>query len=163
MVLVLNMWDVAKKQGIQIDIEKLKQLFPDITIVATNARLGLGKERILNALNAVKKRNGKGFMGVAPSSNKAIDDKIKRQEAKLRKEKIEIVIHETLTKSNTSKQSRLDAFFVHPLWGLPFFLGCFYSLCFSLYFHLRLIQWILLMALLENLRTGCQIFYPAVC
>ena len=84
MVLVLNMWDVAKKQGIQIDIEKLKQLFPDITIVATNARLGLGKERIINALNTVKKRNGKGFMGVAPSSNNAIDDKIKRQEAKLR-------------------------------------------------------------------------------
>ena len=42
MVLVLNMWDVAKKQGIQIYLDKLKQLFPDITIVSANARLGLG-------------------------------------------------------------------------------------------------------------------------
>ncbi len=66
MVLVLNIWDVAKKQGIQINLDKLKQLFPDITIVSTNARLGLGKERILNALNTVKTRDGNGFIGATP-------------------------------------------------------------------------------------------------
>ena len=123
MVLVLNMWDVAKKQGIQINLDKLKQLFPDITIVSANARLGLGKGRILNALNAVKTRDGNGFIGATPSSNEEINDKIKRQEAKVRKEKIEIVINQIQTKSNTPKQSRLDTFFVHPLWGYLFFLG----------------------------------------
>ena len=33
MVLVLNMWDLAKKQGVQIDLEKLQDCFPDITII----------------------------------------------------------------------------------------------------------------------------------
>ena len=47
MVLVLNMWDLAKKQGVQIDLEKLQDCFPDITIISTNARVGIGKERMI--------------------------------------------------------------------------------------------------------------------
>ena len=121
-VLVLNMWDVAKKQGVEINIERLKELFPDITIVSTNARLGLGKERILGGLKSIKAREKVGFMGNA-IPEKADDNQSKREKAKARKEKIETIIKLVQTKSEKTKESRLDAFFVHPVWGYLFFLG----------------------------------------
>ena len=49
-VLVLNMWDLAQKRGVNIDIEQLQSYFPSISIVTTNARIGLGKDRLIQAI-----------------------------------------------------------------------------------------------------------------
>jgi ferrous iron transport protein B len=46
-ILILNMWDRAVAKRIQIDTEKILSLFPGIQLVQTNARVQLGKDRIL--------------------------------------------------------------------------------------------------------------------
>ena len=42
MIAVLNMHDVATRQGIQIDTEAFKKHFPGVEIISTNARVGMG-------------------------------------------------------------------------------------------------------------------------
>ncbi|MFM6946330.1 MAG: ferrous iron transporter B [Flavobacteriales bacterium] len=54
-ILVLNMWDRAQQKGLEIDLDKLQQHFSAATIVTTNARVGLGKERIIRAIEQLKK------------------------------------------------------------------------------------------------------------
>ena len=53
-VLVLNMWDLAQRKGITISVDELSKLFPSVPIVQSNARIGLGKDRILQALAGLK-------------------------------------------------------------------------------------------------------------
>ena len=48
-VLVLNMWDLAQRKGMEISIDALAKLFPSVPIVQSNARIGLGKDRIIEA------------------------------------------------------------------------------------------------------------------
>ena len=79
MVLVLNMWDLAEKQGIHIDLEKLQEAFPDISIITTNARVGLGKERITTALRDTISRNNTKFIQPVPEQNDELKDKLDRE------------------------------------------------------------------------------------
>ncbi|MFM8241557.1 MAG: FeoB small GTPase domain-containing protein, partial [Crocinitomicaceae bacterium] len=48
-VAILNMWDLVEKRGLKIDLSNLEKTFPGVIFVQTNARVGLGKERILEA------------------------------------------------------------------------------------------------------------------
>lgn len=121
MVLVLNMWDLAKKQGVKIDLDKLQKAFPDITIITTNARVGIGKERIIEAIRTHKKRNDTRF--IKPSQEPQKDaPNYQRQLAELRKNKIQELTPSFVKKEKRNKTGKLDQFFVHPLWGYLFFL-----------------------------------------
>ncbi|XOV66178.1 MAG: ferrous iron transporter B [Fluviicola sp.] len=53
---VLNMNDVARRRGISINEDGLRQQFPEAEIVSANARAGMGKSRILEALQQLPKR-----------------------------------------------------------------------------------------------------------
>jgi ferrous iron transport protein B len=55
-VLVLNMSDIASRKGIKIDLDAINQAFPSAQIVVTTAKIGLGKERLLNAIAEAKDR-----------------------------------------------------------------------------------------------------------
>lgn len=122
MVLVLNMWDLAEKQGIHIDLEKLQEAFPDISIITTNARVGLGKERITTALRDTKSRNNTKFIQPVPEQNDELKDKLDREIAKKRKEKISQLIASVQIKNEKQERKLLDKFFVHPVSGYLFFL-----------------------------------------
>lgn len=50
MTLVLNMSDIAAKNGILFDADRFAILFPEVKIIQTNARVGLGIERIKKAM-----------------------------------------------------------------------------------------------------------------
>lgn len=122
MVLVLNMWDLAEKQGIHIDLKKLQEAFPDISIITTNARVGLGKERITAALRDTKSRNNTKFIQPVPEQNDELKDKLNREIAKKRKEKISQLIASVQIKNEKPERKLLDKFFVHPVSGYLFFL-----------------------------------------
>ena len=61
LILVLNMWDLTAKRKIEIDIEKLQEAFPGVQIVTSNARLGMGKARIIEAIQAINLTTRKSF------------------------------------------------------------------------------------------------------
>ena len=60
-IMVLNMTDLAKKQNKSTDISALEKLFPEATILEVNARVRMGKERILEAVSNLKERKGHKF------------------------------------------------------------------------------------------------------
>ena len=121
MVLVLNMWDLAKKQGVQIDLEKLQDSFPDITIISTNARVGIGKERIVETISNHKKRENTRFIKDDEKFDEA-NSNFERKQVEYRKKKIQKLTSSFVKKDEVKKTSKLDLLFVHPLWGYLFFL-----------------------------------------
>ncbi|MGB1645680.1 MAG: ferrous iron transporter B [Crocinitomicaceae bacterium] len=121
MVLVLNMWDLAKKEGIQIDLNKLQECFPDITIIHTNARVGIGKDRIIDTIKNHKKRADTSFIKSDEAPQKT-EENYERKIAALRKKKIQELTPMFVEKAKTKKTSKLDLLFVHPVWGYLFFL-----------------------------------------
>ena len=121
MVLVLNMWDLAKKEGIQIDLNKLQECFPDITIIHTNARVGIGKDRIIDTIKNHKKRAETSFIKSDEAPQKT-EENYERKIAALRKKKIQEITPKFVEKEKTKKTSKLDLLFVHPVWGYLFFL-----------------------------------------
>lgn len=56
-VLVLNMADLARRKGIETDIEALQKHFPEVKIVRSNARIGFGKNELLEAIFAENTRS----------------------------------------------------------------------------------------------------------
>ena len=56
-VIVVNMSDVAQRKGISVDLQKLEELFPGSSVVSTNARIGLGKDRLLEAISRFDFKN----------------------------------------------------------------------------------------------------------
>ena len=121
MVLVLNMWDLAKKEGIQIDLNKLQECFPDITIIHTNARVGIGKDRIIDTIKNHKKRADTSFIKSDEAPQKT-EENYERKIAAFRKKKIQEITPKFVEKEKTKKTSKLDLLFVHPVWGYLFFL-----------------------------------------
>jgi len=121
MVLVLNMWDLAKKEGIQIDLNKLQECFPDIIIIHTNARVGIGKDRIIDTIKNHKKRADTSFIKSDEAPQKT-EENYERKIAALRKKKIQELTPRFVEKEKTKKTSKLDLLFVHPVWGYLFFL-----------------------------------------
>ena len=103
MVLVLNMWDLAKKEGIQIDLNKIQECFPDITIIHTNARVGIGKDRIIDAIKNHKKEQTQVSLKVMKHRKKQkriTNNKI----AAFRKKKIQELTPKFVEKERTKKQ-----------------------------------------------------------
>ena len=121
MVLVLNMWDLAKKQGVQIDLDKLQACFPDITIISTNARVGIGKDRIIQTISEHKKRANTLFLKKDELPDESTPH-FERKRAELRKQRIRELTPSFVKKEKPQKTSKLDLLFVHPLWGYLFFL-----------------------------------------
>jgi ferrous iron transport protein B len=126
LILVLNMWDVALKRGIEIDIEKLKNRFPDVEIITANARVGLGKKRILDAIKNWKasKRQENFIPNYKPASQD--DQLMQSDEAKERFTKINEIIrdieNENQIKSDTFSR-KIDRVLLHPIFGYGIFLA----------------------------------------
>ena len=126
LILVLNMWDVAERRGIKIDLTKLQSYFPTTPIIKMNARIGLGKDRLIAAIDELDdKAKKEAFI---PSSFPClIDDKeAQKEEVLLRYEKIREILqdvqHEKTTINNTLSR-KLDRILIHRFWGYFIFVG----------------------------------------
>lgn len=125
-VMVLNMIDIADKQQLNISTEALQEQFPDAVIVSSNARIKLGKDRIMEAIVSAKKtENRKLFLNEVEMA--VIDDQIKQEkEAEKRFAKIDGLIPSIVTqkpenKKAESKSTKIDKILTHPVFGYLIF------------------------------------------
>lgn len=120
--LLLNMSDIALKNGIEIDIEKLNEAFPRATIIRTNARIGTGITELKQWMIAESSLDTNQFSTnhIIPLSdtNRLIEDTNKRLE------RIAEIVSRVQTKKQTrSKLTRkLDSIVIHPIAGYLIFL-----------------------------------------
>lgn len=124
-ILVLNMWDLAQRKGIVIAMEELESLFPGVTIIQSNARIGLGKDRILKALTTERKGESKNAKFLESAQLCPIDDvQCQKLEAEQRLRKIKDVllkVVQTKTPVGDSVSRKIDRFLVHPIFGYVIF------------------------------------------
>ncbi|MEN9742616.1 MAG: ferrous iron transport protein [Bacteroidota bacterium] len=119
-VLLLNMWDRALAKGLELDLQKITELFPGITIIQTNARVKLGKNRILERLASELSKPTQSFVGKEALSSE--DATIQQQDANLRLEKIRAAQLVTNKKQEKiSFSTKLDRLLTHPIWGYGIF------------------------------------------
>ncbi len=125
-VMVLNMIDVADKNKLEITTEKLQEHFPDAVIVSSNARVKLGKSRILEAITAAGKSENR-IPFIEGAAMAAIDDQVKQEEeAEKRFAKIDGIIPQILTqkaeeKKTETRSTKLDKILTHPVFGYLIF------------------------------------------
>ena len=123
-VLALNMRDLAKTKGIEIDLVGLQTAFPAAKIVETNARAGFGKDRLLNALESAE-RNSVHSPFLPNAKLAAVEDyKAQETEAAERFEKIQLLVQQIKKVTAVKKQSfdtKLDRILVHPIFGYVIF------------------------------------------
>ena len=126
LVLVLNMTDLASKRGVSIDIEKLQTYFPDVPIITTNARIGMGKERIIDAIKNFKVQNRTKSIIEAYIAVDKENTKEQAIEATKRFKVLKEIVKqiESTGQSKTDTFSRkIDKFLVHPFWGYFVFIS----------------------------------------
>lgn len=123
-ILVLNMSDIANKRGKKIDLELLKKQFPNIQIVETSARVGLGVDRLKKAIDShVSETINTTFI---PDFRLLPMDDVENQsrEAEIRYDKINSILEKIVTEKivdDETKSSRIDRIVVHPILGYLFF------------------------------------------
>jgi ferrous iron transport protein B len=125
-IMVLNRMDIAEKRGVQVDLKQLQAFFPLAKIVQTNARVGLGKDRLILALSQSTET-------VAPISSASSrsniaekkDAKSQETEAEKRYALIQKITSSSVKTSTRDKEikSKIDQILVHPLWGYVIFAG----------------------------------------
>lgn len=118
LVLVINMNDIAEKKGISIDIERLKETYKNTPIVVMNARVGLGKDRLMNAIcSQIEQPKLEPFNVSNPL--KALDDLSGQEaEAAIRHKINQTLILECVKVTETRRRSNtLDRWLTHPIFG----------------------------------------------
>ena len=116
-VFVLNMHDVAKRKGISVNIEELNKHFPEAQIVESNARVGLGKDRLLDSINDLQDRNELPKVPCPIDNIEAQENEtVQRFEAirKITNDVIEI-------ESKPFEKNKLDKILIHPVFGYVIF------------------------------------------
>jgi len=124
-ILVLNMTDVASKNGLLLDIQKLKSHFPDTTIVRSNARIGTGLNELLEAIHQVGQQTA-GIPGTASKALVTLEDSAGQSaDTEERFIRIQKIVKDSVhQKSKTQEQlfsSRIDKWLVHPVFGYLLF------------------------------------------
>ena len=121
-VMVLNMSDLARKNGENYDTKLLEEFFPEAIIVESNARVKIGKERIIESLRELKAREGHQF--IEQSQLSSLDDlDLQISETKRRLERIEKLFkaEKATAKKTIEESNKLDRILVHPIYGFLIF------------------------------------------
>lgn len=119
-LLVLNMWDRAQRKGLRIDIEKLQQQFPAATIVTANARIAIGRDRILQALDKLQNGDRTPFFDLDLTTLQTDSTQTDNTNVRLDKlRNIGLVQNAPTTPVNSS--TRLDRILTHRIYGYLIF------------------------------------------
>jgi ferrous iron transport protein B len=123
-ILVLNMSDIANKRGKNVNIQELETQFPGIVIVETSARVGLGMNRLKEAIDSFKPiANRETF---TPHFTILAKDDLDNQskEAEERYAHIQEIINKVVVKKEVEEDttsSKIDRVLVHPILGYLLF------------------------------------------
>jgi ferrous iron transport protein B len=128
LIIVVNMSDIAQRKGISLDLQKLESLFPGSVVVSTNARIGLGKDRLLEAISTFnfEKHKSENKSIIAEFEPSPIDNLSKQvSETKARKSWIDSILPalQKYEETKTTTQSKLDKILVHWFWGYLIFIA----------------------------------------
>lgn len=124
-ILILNMSDIASRKGIEINIEFLKKTYQGCDIVETNARIGLGIDRLKEVIELYTKKEKLGTIN-AKKLLEIEDLDGQTKEAAYRFDKIksilpQVIQEKEIEQKDFSKSSKLDRILVHPIWGYLIF------------------------------------------
>lgn len=123
-ILVLNMADLAKKNGKSIHIPAIEEAFPGAKIVETTARIGMGKERLLEAIQSISKEKHAERFYTSARICELDDSKGQETEATERYGLINEILKHVQTTSSTKTEptsNKLDRILVHPIFGYLIF------------------------------------------
>lgn len=119
-ILLLNMWDRATAKGYHINIDRISALFPGIKIIQTNARVKLGKDRILSEIAGAHQAPKANFIGAENLQNS--DELVQQIDANQRLEKIRSAkLLELQLSEQANFSTKLDRLLTHPVWGYGIF------------------------------------------
>jgi ferrous iron transport protein B len=123
-ILVLNMADIARKNGKTIDIARLEGFFPGTKIIETTARIGVGKDRLMKELQFKKPSTIEQVFLPNYKLCKLEDQLGQEKEANDRFElikKVVSLVEQQVEKPTTKQQNNLDKILVHPILGYVIF------------------------------------------
>jgi len=128
-VAILNMWDLVEKRGLTIDLSNLEKTFPGVTFVQTNARVGLGKERILEALEKTVETSNYSPVIDSFELAKIEDKKSQENEIKLRYGWINEKLPHFLKSKPVVEEGtkKIDKILTHPVFGYLIFLSILFA------------------------------------
>ncbi|TNE56091.1 MAG: ferrous iron transport protein B [Bacteroidetes bacterium] len=116
-ILLLNMWDVAHRKGIEIDLEKLQEHFPAAKLCTSNARVGLGISQLTDNIVEHTSRNDADVD--KPEKHSVPDNDVEKRYQQIR----DILDTTMRVKQADQKIQRnwLDRISTHPVWGYAVF------------------------------------------
>lgn len=120
--LVLNMTDVASRNGFEINIPLLQDAFPEATIIRTNARIGTGIPELKEWM-ATEHASRETFQ---PKILKPQDDiTAQSQDTNERFERIKTLVGKVVHKQKHEQtfSNKIDKWLVHPVFGYLIFLA----------------------------------------
>jgi len=123
LVLIVNMIDLADRNGITIDQQSLSKELSCTPVVFMNARVGLGKNRLLQAIEQqVKNQSAENHFSVNEHIL-AIEDLIQQEnDALARSAKAKELCKKVVTKNETTQSKRrIDQWLTHPVLGYVIF------------------------------------------
>jgi ferrous iron transport protein B len=120
-ILVLNMTDVASRNGLTIDLKDLQAHFPQTRIVRSNARIGTGINELLEAIASKELASAE-----QTSSLIALDDNERQSsDTSARFERIRNIVRDSVHQqdqaTNQEFSGRIDRWLVHPVFGYLIF------------------------------------------
>ena len=139
-VLVLNMMDLLKKEGLAIDVVKLSELLGGVKVVGTNARKGDGLEELKEAmvLQELTKPNPFSEETILRGDLSAVTEEEQIADTNTRFKRIQQLLKFCLSKVEDSQSRRLlskklDKVMVHPIWGYGIFLAILFLIFQAIY------------------------------
>lgn len=120
-VMILNMTDLAAKQHRRYDVDGLRKMFPEATIVESNARVKTGKSRIKNSFAELKERRGDLFLEGELLNDSDLEGQEKDAERRFAKIASSLKKIETAQEEKVSPTSKIDRVLVHPVFGYLIF------------------------------------------
>jgi ferrous iron transport protein B len=119
-LLVLNMWDRAQQKGLDIQLDLLQKHFPAAAVVTANARISLGKDRIIAALDQLQSGERTAFNDHHFQTLQSDAEQTQNSDERLQKIRAIGLVTNTQRKvANTS--TRLDRILTHRLYGYLIF------------------------------------------
>ncbi|MFM7386868.1 MAG: FeoB small GTPase domain-containing protein, partial [Bacteroidota bacterium] len=125
LVLVVNMIDLAERNGIALDEKALMRALPSTPVVLMNARVGLGKERLLQAIALqIKEQSIEKYFSISEGILDMQDFSQQEADAQNRSKKVKSLYDQVIhVKEKVSKKREIDGWITHPIWGYVIFSG----------------------------------------
>jgi len=123
LILAVTMNDIAERKGITIDFEALKSCFSNVTVVHVNPRVGLGIDRLKQALKTDNYQQKDSFYSEEIKSIALTDTEKQQEDTNDRFRKIRQILKTIFRqeKKDTIQNSGLDKILVHPVFGYLIF------------------------------------------